>query len=91
MPSPIRDNAALSRFELESDGHVAFANYTTAPGVITLTHTEVPRAMREGGIGTRLVLGTLTDIRARGLKVRPLCSFVRHVIARHPELADLVA
>ena len=37
------------------------------------------------------VLGTLADIRARGLKVRPLCSFVRHVIAQHPEFADLVA
>jgi predicted GNAT family acetyltransferase len=37
------------------------------------------------------VLGTLADIRARGLKVRPQCSFVRHVIAQHPEFADLVA
>lgn len=55
-----------------------------------MTHTEVPRALRESGIGTRLVLGTLADIRARGLKVRPQCSFVRHVIARHPEVADLV-
>jgi len=91
MPSPVRDNAALSRFELEADGHIAFANYTAAPGVVTLTHTEVPRALREGGIGTALVLGTLALIRARGEKVRPHCSFVRHVVAQHPELADLVA
>jgi predicted GNAT family acetyltransferase len=90
MPAPIRDNTALSRFELEADGHVAFANYTTEPGVITLTHTEVPRALREGGVGTKLVLGTLALIRERGERVRPRCSFVRHVIAQHPELADLV-
>lgn len=80
-----------ARFELSVDGHVAFINYTAAPGVLAFTYTEVPRALREGGIGTRLVLGALDQLRAQGLKVRPLCGFVRHVIAQHPDYADLVA
>ena len=88
---PVRDNTARSRFELDIGGHVAFANYRIADGVIAITHTEVPCALREGGVGTRLVLGALAQIRARGLKVRPLCSFARHVIARHPEVQDLLA
>jgi len=89
-PSVIR-NDNRSRFELEQNGAIAFANYIPAPGVVTVTHTEVPREMREGGVGTKLVLGMLDDIRARGEKLRPLCSFVRHVIAQHPDYADLVA
>lgn len=93
MPSqtPVTRNDSRSRFELEQNGAIAFANYIPAPGVITVTHTEVPRTLREGGIGTKLVLGMLDDIRARGEKLRPMCSFVRHVIARHPDYADLVA
>lgn len=80
-----------TRFSLALPNGTAFINYISAPGVLTFTHTETPPALREGGIGTKLVLGALDQVRAEGLKVRPLCGFVRHVIARHPEYADLVA
>ena len=79
------------RFELDVDGHTAFANYRNLHGVIAITHTEVPRELRERGIGSRLVLAMLEEIRAQNLKVRPLCSFARFVIAQHPEYGDLVA
>ena len=79
------------RFEFGVDGHIAFANYRNLDGVIAITHTEVPRELRERGIGSRLVLAMLQQIRAQNLKVRPLCSFARFVIAQHPEYADLVA
>jgi len=38
-----------------------------------------------------MVLKMLDDIRAENLKVRPLCSFARHVITQHPEYRDLLA
>jgi predicted GNAT family acetyltransferase len=43
------------------------------------------------GVASRLVAGTLNDIRSRGLSVAPLCPFAAAFIARHPEFADLVA
>ena len=82
---------AFGRFELEADGHTAFANYRNIDGVIAITHTEVPYALRERGIGSRLVVEILEQIRAQKLKVRPLCSFARFVIAQHPEYGHLVA
>jgi len=82
---------SLARFELDVDGHIAFANYRKIDGVITITHTEVPYALRERGVGSRLVLEMLEQIRAQKLKVRPLCSFARFVVAQHPEYGDLVA
>jgi len=82
---------ASGRYELQAEGHTAFANYRNLDGVIAITHTEVPYALRERGIGSRLVLEMLQDIRAQNLKVRPLCSFARFVIAQHPEHRDLLA
>ena len=56
--------------------------------MIGITHTEVPYALRERGIGSRMVLEMLAQIRAQNLKVQPLCSFARFVIAQHPQHRD---
>ena len=89
--SAVHDNAALSRFELEADGDTAVAYYRLSPGTIAFTHTEVPPHLRNRGIAGRLVQGALAEVRARGLKVAPLCSFVRRYIAEHPQFQDLLA
>ena len=60
----IRDNKALSRFELEVDGGLAFANYRRTPSTVIITHTETPRALRDRGIASELVHGALQLIRA---------------------------
>jgi predicted GNAT family acetyltransferase len=86
----VRDNSAFQRYELETDGHMAFAYYQIAPGVITLTHTEVPAALGGRGVGSALVRGVLEAARARGLKVVPKCPFVSAFMGRHPEFNDLL-
>jgi predicted GNAT family acetyltransferase len=91
MPSAIRDNTALSRFEFDVDGATSFVNYRRADGVLFLTHTEVPRHLRERGIGGQVVQATLEAARAQGMKVTPRCGFVARFIAEHPEFADLLA
>jgi predicted GNAT family acetyltransferase len=90
MPSPVRNNTALHRFELDADGHTAVAYYTLAPGVITFTHTEVPPILEGRGIGSALVRGALDAVRGQGLKVVAKCPFVSATIAKHPEFADLL-
>ena len=91
IPSPIRDNAALSRFELEAGGVTAFLNYRLAGNVITLMHTETPVQARGRGIASQLVAGVLDEVRRRGLKIVPRCRFVAAYLAKHPEFRDLVA
>jgi uncharacterized protein len=87
----VRNNPALSRFELDTGDGVAVASYRATPGVLTFYHTEVPRQLRERGIASRLVHGALEQLRAEGLKLVPRCDFVRHYIDTHPEFQDLVA
>jgi predicted GNAT family acetyltransferase len=91
MPSAIRQNPALSRFELDADGATAVLLYRLADGVMTLHHTETPAHLRGRGIASRLVRGALEAARAQGLKVVPRCGFVAGYMARHPEFNDLLA
>jgi uncharacterized protein len=88
---PVRDNTALSRFELDAGGVTAFVNYRIDGGVITLLHTETPPQARGQGLASQLTAGVLQIARARGLKVIPRCAFVRAYIAKHPEFRDLLA
>ena len=88
MPA-VRDNPALSRFELDVEGGLAFANYRRAAGTVIITHTETPRALRGRGIASELVQGALELIRAEGSKVVAGCGFVVDYLRKHPEFADL--
>jgi predicted GNAT family acetyltransferase len=89
MAYEVVDNQERHRFELALDGHTAFATYRPAGDVLIVPHTEVPREFEGRGIGSALVKGMLENIRARGLKIRPLCSFVAGYMRRHPEYDDL--
>jgi uncharacterized protein len=85
------DNPAELRYELDVDGGLAgIIRYRTEPGLVVLVHTDVDPAFEGRGLGGRLVAGALDDIRARGLRVVPLCPFAAAYIRRHPEYADLV-
>jgi predicted GNAT family acetyltransferase len=87
----VRDNPAELRYELRlGDTIAAEIRYRLRPGVIVLVHTEVSPSSEGQGLGARLVAGALDDIRARGLRVVPVCPFVSTYIRRHPEYADLV-
>jgi predicted GNAT family acetyltransferase len=87
----VRDNPAELRYELGlGDTIVGEIRYCLEPGIVVLVHTEVSPSSEGQGLGAMLVAGALDDIRARGLRVVPLCPFVSAYIRRHLEYADLV-
>jgi predicted GNAT family acetyltransferase len=86
----VQDNTQRHRFETHQDGHVAFAEYTLEPGVITFTHTLVPPELEGRGLASALAVAALASARARGLKVVPQCPFFAGYIQRHPEVQDLL-
>ena len=69
----------------------SLTEYLRRGGRLIFFHTEIDPAYEGHGLGAKLVAAALDDVRRRGLKIVPLCPFVRSYLERHPEDADLVA
>ncbi|MCW7536583.1 N-acetyltransferase [Aquabacterium sp. A7-Y] len=80
-----------SRFEARVEGQLCEADYELQDGVMSLTHTRVPELLQGRGIAAALIHAALDHAAARGLKVRPLCSYARQYMQRHPETQTLLA
>jgi len=78
-------------FFLEEDGRqVGELHYQLSDGLMVITHTEVARALRGGGLARALVDAAAAWAREQKLKVWPACSYARAVLQRSREHADLV-
>lgn len=55
------------------------------------THTVVPRAIGNRGVGAALVRRLVSDARQQGFSILPQCSFVAAMFERNPDWADLRA
>jgi uncharacterized protein len=86
-----RDDAG-GRYTGSVEGHVAAqAEFLPAGQLVIFTHTETDPAFEGQGVGSQLVRWALDDVRARGLRVVPVCPFVKSYIAKHAdEYGDLV-
>jgi predicted GNAT family acetyltransferase len=89
--NPVRNNARLHRFEMDTPAGVAVADYRIAGNLMTIFYTEVPFPLRGRGYGYHLVCGALQEVRRLNLKVEPECRFVREVINNRPEFNDLIS
>ena len=87
----IVDNTQEQRYELwVGEVRAGVIEYDTEPGVVVLIHTEIDPPFEGRGLATKLIAGAMEDIRARSLKVVPICPVVRAYLRRHPEDRDLV-
>ena len=87
----VRDEPDEDRFAVVVDGTVAgFVAYEQKGEALALLHTEVDSAYEGQGLGSKLVGGTLNQLRDRGTSVLPYCSFVRSYLKRHEDLQSVV-
>ena len=89
--STVIDNPGQSRFELEEDGLIAFADYVRTGERMIIPHVEAPVALRGTGAAGRLMEGVLAAARGQGLKVVPSCPYADAYMRRHKEWEDLRA
>ena len=87
----MRDNTVKQRFELEIDGHIAFADYRREGDILHLPHVEAPSALRGTGAAGKLMQGVADFARANGLKLHPICSYAAAWLQKHKDTHDLVA
>jgi uncharacterized protein len=90
----IHHDAEAGRFTTQVDGRQGEASYRLVHGpagaVMHLVHTGVPAALQGRGIAADLVAAALAEARAQGWRVRPVSSYVRTYMRRHPETQDLL-
>ena len=84
---PVADNQQRSRFELEENGQVAFANYQRAGLHVVIPHVEAPPTLRGSGTASRLMEGIVAQARAEGFKITPTCSYAAIWFHRHKDAA----
>ena len=87
----MHDAPESSRYEIRDGERVlGHAAYRREGGRTVFTHTEVEPDAEGTGVAGKLVRGALDDVRARGERAVPQCSFVRGWIGKHPDYEDLV-
>jgi predicted GNAT family acetyltransferase len=91
MSDRFSNNSAGQRFELDVEGQLAFCDYRRHDDVLLLTHVEAAMPLRGTGAADRLMAAIMSDVRAKGAKVKPLCSYAVAWMRRHPENDDLLA
>ncbi len=87
----LRDDVAGNRLVLETAGGEAFAVYRRIDGLLVISHTEVPPALRGRGIGSQLAQAVFDYARSRGERIVPACSFIADWARRHPDHAPVLA
>lgn len=87
----IVDNRVAKRYEASLGGsHAGYSTYREEPGRVTFVHTVVPPEFEGRGIGSRLAKFAIDDVQSRGLRIRPVCPFVRAWLRRHAEYDSIV-
>lgn len=85
-------NDDLSRYEGRLDGELTTViDFRRRGDVLVVTHTGTEPAFRGRGLAGAATALALEDVRARGLRVEPLCPFTVDYFDAHPEVADLRA
>ncbi|MBM7787768.1 GNAT family N-acetyltransferase [Tenggerimyces flavus] len=92
MTAVVKDNPSEERFEVHDGDQLAGSLYYEQRGeALALIHTEIDPAFGGRGLGSVLVRRTLEQLRERGVKIVPLCPFVKSWMEKHPEYDDLKA
>jgi uncharacterized protein len=86
---PVDHDAAAHRFSAQLNGERAVLDYTLAAGVMTITHTGVPKPIEGRGIAGELMRQALSAARSNGWRVVAACSYAAAYLEKHPEEAPL--
>lgn len=86
--STISHERSAQRFTAQVDGCHAQLDYTVAGGIMTITHTRVPPAVRGRGIAADLMDAALGVARSAGWSVNPACSYAAAYMTKHSPDGD---
>ncbi|MFF4548694.1 GNAT family N-acetyltransferase [Streptomyces sp. NPDC001435] len=81
---------ARHRYEIKVDGERAgLTAYRDRGEQRVFFHTEIDDAHAGQGLAGQLVQQALTDVRALGKRIVPVCPYVAKFLLKHEEFADI--
>ena len=78
------------RYEMDEQGQTSWADYRLSGERLYLDHVESPADLRGTGAAGRLMAALSADVRAKGLKITPICGYAAAWLRRSKEFGDLV-
>ena len=91
MTHNVTDHQEKSRFELDIDGQIVFADYRVNGDTVFINYVESPVALRGTGAAGKLMEGITAIAREKGQKLHPICGYAVTWLQRHKEYRDLIA
>lgn len=78
----------VARIAGKPDAEMTFSK--AGKSILIIDHTGVPMVLGGMGVGKALVEHMVMDVRARGLKIIPLCPFTKATLQKHKEWQDIL-
>ncbi|MER7541060.1 GNAT family N-acetyltransferase [Streptomyces sp. NPDC097704] len=86
----VRRVDARHRYEILVEGERAgLTAYRDRDDRRVFFHTEVDEAYAGRGLASILIEQALTDVRASGMRIVPVCPYVAKFLKKHDEFADI--
>jgi predicted GNAT family acetyltransferase len=90
-PAGRRVERRSDRYELrDGDELLSFADFSEADDVVTIPHVETVLHHRGNGYSTVLMAGVVDDLRARHVRIEPICPVARAYVERQPDADALL-
>src|SRR4051812_3298945 len=89
LPNVVHNEQA-HRFEAAVPSGTAHADYRRVGSELQMIHTEVPDSSQNRGVAAALVTTAFDYAQKNGLRIVPMCGYVRSYMRKHPETHALL-
>lgn len=85
-----RDAQDRSRFELDVEGQIVFADYRRTPGILDIRYVYAPPPLRGTGVADQLMTAVATLARSEERRIVPTCGYARAWLRSRKAFRDLI-
>jgi len=86
----MKNNISLSRYEMESDGLLVYADYHIENNVIAIDYVFAPEELRGSGAAGKLMEEIAKEAQTKKMKILPICGYAKVWLRKHREYHDLI-